>query len=474
MATAPLPLPPVPPVPPVGGAAPAGPAMWPADVTPRPRSFTASWTKIFLLALGALVLPTALSALFNSVGWTGAIAVVMLIYGIAYLWALPPVLGASSLLDLARQLKKPAADASEEAKAKWRFTNRTFEVSVLIFLGGLMAPVVLLGLPLKGFGATALLILALVIPAIVWTLRYSKGEWVIRRFGWALIMLIVGTLLYWALSATLPGVTQGVAKLHSQATTWVAKQWTAYGFKTTTAAARGNAELASAQLLETLRTECLTAFEAKVKTALANKVVIPETEVTAEIAKCEAIGKPAPAPAVAQPTAEVAAPIVAAPAKSTKADVVYVCDEVVKEVSYAPGHQYGRVAIGTFKAGRYEVAVSGRRNTPFYDGTPPVFYQWCEMDPDGRIGICKDKQGQVTRDNQGEPWPAPKEALLPGEAYGKLVVHGLGYPLPIGARGQIESGNELNLALDVNNTQHPLYYAGTETLRVTIKQCHAA
>lgn len=175
---------------------------------------------------------------------------------------------------------------------------------------------------------------------------------------------------------------------------------------------------------------------------------------------------PAPAPAPAVNTAQ--------------AEPAWDCDTTWKQVEYAPSEHRGQMDLGTLPAGRYTIRVTGTVWQDFYTGTPSVFDKRCEANADGQMGDCRGSDNRFILNRSGATWPAPRPipsaagVHIPGEAYGKVLVHAWGVPLAIGEQGQIHTGEDLPITVDVNFYQHPASYAGPGKFRVTIKQCHPA
>lgn len=167
----------------------------------------------------------------------------------------------------------------------------------------------------------------------------------------------------------------------------------------------------------------------------------------------------------------------AAPVKTAQAETNWDCSATWKEVDYAPSEHQGRMDLGTLPAGRYAIKVAGTVWQDFYTGTPAVFDKRCEADADGRMGDCRAADNRLILNRNGDVWPAPRpipsasRVHIPGEAYGKVLVHAWGVPLPIGEQGQIHTGQDLPIAVDANFYQHPASYNGPGKFRVTIKQC---
>ena len=176
---------------------------------------------------------------------------------------------------------------------------------------------------------------------------------------------------------------------------------------------------------------------------------------------------PAPAPT----------PAPAAPVKTAQAEPNWDCTATWKEADYAPSEHQGKMDLGTLPAGRYAIKVTGTVWQDFYTGTPAVFDKRCEADADGRMGDCRTADNRLILNRNGDIWPAPRpipsasRVHIPGEAYGKVLVHAWGVPLPIGEQGQIHTGQDLPIAVDLNFYQHPASYNGPGKFRVTIKQC---
>jgi hypothetical protein len=187
--------------------------------------------------------------------------------------------------------------------------------------------------------------------------------------------------------------------------------------------------------------------------------------------------------AVSAPTAttrvnsESQSPAPTAPVKTAQAEPTWDCTATWKEADYAPSEHQGRMDLGTLPAGRYAIKVAGTVWQDFYTGTPAVFDKRCEADADGRMGDCRTADNRLILNRNGDIWPAPKpipsasRVHIPGEAYGKVLVHAWGVPLPIGEQGQIHTGQDLPIAVDANFYQHPASYNGPGKFRVTIKQC---
>lgn len=155
---------------------------------------------------------------------------------------------------------------------------------------------------------------------------------------------------------------------------------------------------------------------------------------------------------------------------------VVSCDgETWKEFTYVPSAQRGRMELGTLPPGQYEIRVAGQVWQDFHNGA--AFSHRYQADPDGRLGQCVRHDGQPCPDLKNQVWHAPAakpgmaSIAVPGEPYGKILVHAWGQPLPIGSQGQIHTKDALPIAIDSNVYRYPGSYAGAGEWRVTIKQC---
>lgn len=468
----------VPPVPPVGaggGAAAAGPAMWPDDVVPREHHRVLGYFKWSLIFIGGFLLPTSIAAILNSLGWKGGIVIEIALINLAFFMLLPAIIGGSSLVDFLGRLKwifkKPAADAPPAEKERWGRLAQVFNVSVITFIAALIGPMYLLLVEIKGHGDYAGLLVAFVPVAVLYVLAWSRSATFVKAVGKYTLYGVIALAVIWPVAQFFPGVTQGAVKVYRQATTWVAKQWTTYGFKSTTSQARGNVELASAQLLETLRTDCLTVLETRVKTAIVNKVVIPETEVTAEVAKCEAIGaapkdvSPAAKPATSgvsnYPPAQDRSPA-ATPAAIPTVPTATIPPKG-RVVTLNQGDTNSSFALGGCGAQRCRVVVEGWGGEQLFpDPAYPNGYRSWKMDP---RGVYQDNGRAIAI-----PVPADMAQEVPAPQFnlGALVILAGNQPLGMAGDNTCFTAGELTARV---NARAEVRSKGNRTWSVRVEQC---
>lgn len=308
----------------------------------------------------------------------------------------------------------------------------------------------------------------------------------------SLVVLIKLAVLLWFIVSWTPGL----ATLQKDAVAWTEHQMGLKSIKDGDTDPKRQAERAAAETVKNQRAACYQEIEKKARGDSAKKVA-PVIPTAADFEKCRAIGaetttvvsappqstaaeqvngtaqSPTPAPTVPTATVETA--------ETEVVETAWSCDTIWREFHFTPQWQDGQGGKAPpimLPAGRFEFVVSGKRLQPFLTGTPAILDKTCEMDPDGRMGICVDPQGRFAGNVMGGTWTAPANrigsvpTLVPGQAYGKFVLHAWGHPLPVEeGRLVIHTGRALPVALDVNNFQHPANYDGSGSLRVTIKQC---
>lgn len=315
------------------------------------------------------------------------------------------------------------------------------------------------------FGAIA--ILACSVFLTIWSMYTNRdGKFVLNLAAGIMIALVTWTLFGYTANAVAP-------EQWKRLSTWVEARWSVNPADKARDAATAKIRQARIDAAK----ECYDNLK-------------PDAS-QAEKDRCEALHKaidesllPKIAPILAERTTaagqlngENPSPAPAAPVKTAQVEPTWECNTTWKEIDYAPSEHHGRMDLGTLPAGRYAIKVAGTVWQDFYTGTPAVFDKRCEADADGRMGDCRAADNRLILNRNGDVWPAPRpipsasRVHIPGEAYGKVLVHAWGIPLPIGEQGQIHTGQDLPIAVDANFYQHPASYNGPGKFRVTIKQC---
>lgn len=436
---------------------------------------TAGYRNLFL----AIVVIFA-AAWLKSIGMTSLVwALVIITEAYAALTVLPYLFGATPpawvLAFVAgtageqNRLPEGITNANKWAKKVWRFGLWVIAYSSLALWVVALWNVednfhLILPLIAAGLGVTVLAVLL-----------FGEGNF----FPWTMYVIKLGILLV-LLGMALPG-RAGITM-----TRWVESAVNA----TIADKAEDRAKRAAETAISQQRATCYADIEEAAKGNPAKKIA-PVIPTKADFERCAKIGAEA-TPVVAQAPmstaagqvngehqspAPAAAPAPAAPVKTAQAESNWDCTATWKEVDYAPSEHQGKMDLGTLPAGRYAIKVAGTVWQDFYTGTPAVFDKRCEADADGRMGDCRTSDNRLILNRNGDVWPAPKpipsasRVHIPGEAYGKVLVHAWGVPLPIGEQGQIHTGQDLPIAVDANFYQHPASYNGPGKFRVTIKQC---
>ncbi|TXH01895.1 MAG: hypothetical protein E6P95_00985 [Candidatus Moraniibacteriota bacterium] len=450
--------------------------MWPDDVVPHEHHRVLGYFKWVAIALVVLAGPTAVSAILNRLGWEGAISTVITLMGIGYLVILPLLVGGTGFIDLLRRLKKPAEEASEEEKARWRATNWTFNVWCVIFFGSLMGPVALALLPLQGFGGAATILVALIVPTIAWTLRYSESTWVIEHFAWFLMVAFCATLAYWIAAATMPGVVQSGKNLVNN---WVVGP-VAYWFTKTSTISTPD------QLVREIEGEVIRVNTTKVTNCLARlktKAASGAAVDPADIERCKALDTATDKWRAAKPPQDVRP---ASPAMSTAAGEINrggeaekakptpaaapaapaprtVMSQAFSWQSFTPSRHQKFLSLGTVPAGTYRILCEGQRMQRFLENG--VYNDYAQ-----------DCQGVLIH-NGMKPWvhpgtkPNEMPIPLPREAYGALIRVAGNYEQPeLALTGSFTVHTETEVVVGINISQSDNLFGGGGTLRVRVVQ----
>ena len=442
-------------------------------------AFLLGYLFLFLLGVVANVLG------FRGINWFTGFVVQMVVLVVAASWLHFVAVGGLGFIagQLGGEAGLSAADGSVKAR-EWLGKLGRFILHL-----GLNAPVAFYAIaiwPVKDAPFFAFVVLAASASiALAQALIWSEGQFWVKLLFTIHLVIVLGVLAFFSAKAVAP--EQSKRLVH-----WGESRWSVNpadkardGATTKIRQARINAAKTCYDNLkpdasQADKDRCEALYKAIDESLLPKIAPILAERTTAAGQMNGENQAPAPAPAPAVPTTK------AEPARqTTKVETAWNCDTIWKEVDYAPGHQFGKVEIGTLPAGRYEVTVSGRRLVPFFTGTPAVLHQTCEMNPDGHIGECRDPSGKLIRNNNGDPWfPEPTPfgttgVLIPSNQhlmvpYGMFVLHAWGKALPWGDHGTIHTGTDTPVALDVNNFQAPLNYSGQGSFRVQIKQCQQA
>lgn len=451
-----------------------------ADWTGKWLSFHKGYfrvTRLGLLALfAAIVVGAVLNVLFpgslRHLNWIAAMAFLL----IAVVCILTPanLFGPATAAFLAAQPGGEAglslADGTKWGKA-WINALGRFTAAVALY--GSLPFFVLALWPIGSNPIGAIAILACSVFLTIWSMYTNKdGKFVLNLAAGIMIALITWTLFGYTANAVAP-------EQWKRLSTWVESRWSVNPADKArdgaTAKIRQARIDAAVKCYDELKPDASQADKDRCE-ALHKKIDEPLLPKIAPILaeQTTAAGQvngehqsPAPAPTTAP----------AAPVKTAQAEPTWDCTATWKEVDYSPSEHQGKMDLGTLPAGRYAIKVAGTVWQDFYTGTPSVFQQRCEADADGRMGDCRASDNRLILNRNGDVWPAPKpipsasRVHIPGEAYGKVLVHAWGVPLPIGAEGQIHTGQDLPIAVDANVYQHPASYNGPGQFRVTIKQC---
>ncbi len=239
---------------------------------------------------------------------------------------------------------------------------------------------------------------------------------------------------------------------------------------TTTVDYRNEAEKARAEAMALIRNARI-AEAAQCFKALSAEATIADRD------RCEALRQAIEPTTVSEPLTPVRVP---ANQSTDSVDTVVSCNTAWKEFDYEPSKTLGPMSLGKLPPGVYDIEMTGKIWQTFYN-PPHQVEQVCEMDAAGRFTTCAypETAGRMPRDMRGQPFIAKPTVetevsplLVPGEEYGKVVIHGWGKPLPsVNGRLRIQTGSELPIAVDVNNYQATESYVGHGILHGVIKQC---
>ncbi len=462
---APAGIPPV--VPPAGGGGVHGPAMWPDDVRPRNHHRVRTYLTWVAIVLGILAGPTALAAICNRFGWTGAISYIMAAVGLGFAIALPLLVGATGVVDLFRKLKKPKEGATEAEKDAWCATHWAFDRWCILFFGSLMGPSALMILPLEGYGKLAALAVALAIPTIAYAIRYSEKIWVIEYFAKLLVIAFCTVLAYWLISATMPNVVQSVKDLANNQVIGPIMHILKKAGMTS----------GPDQLVREIEEEVAKSNTNKVTTCL-NKLKLQAAAgvniTPAQTEACHSLNKSEwKAASGAQSSATAST---ATGAASQTAAATPQC-ETRWGGTYIPGTHLKAMAIEGLCDGTYQVKAPGERQQAFFvvpaDQDQGASRYTRTMDACGKYqGKVVWQGSQTTNAGGGHGIP---DANKP---YGSFVFRSSGveqFPCETGGRIVVKNGR---LEVDINTFRHPDVYGGavgnqpaiTDGIRLTLEK----
>lgn len=156
------------------------------------------YTKWFIIALFAIMVPIMISAFLNVKEWNGGIMIVLAIATLACIWVLlHPIIAA---------IRGVGEINSGPGGAAKKISTAMYQAIVCLTLGSPIAHLLLILFPLDGHGKTVLTALVMVPLVVVGTVWFSKGDWVIRKFWHLYTLILLGCVAYWSITSFFPGI----------------------------------------------------------------------------------------------------------------------------------------------------------------------------------------------------------------------------------------------------------------------------